>query len=79
MDLLSDLLLLEEFYGPRAAALFVDDLSRHHGADSLRRALRAGDLQSLHIRCGPDRGRVMLWLSCEGRKKARAYPRGKPI
>lgn len=69
--MLSDFLMLEEFFGRRAGALFIEDAARHYSEMSVKKAMLAGDVVGRRIVCGPDRGRLLLWLSHEGRKKAR--------
>lgn len=69
--MLSDFLMLEEFFGKRAGAQFFEDVSRHYDAASLKKALLSGDVVWRRITCGPDSGRLLLWLSQQGRKKAR--------
>jgi hypothetical protein len=68
--MLSDFLLLEAYYGSPAAALFFEDLSVQYGVPAIRRALRGGDLVAKRVLCGPDCGRLLLWLSEKGRTTA---------
>jgi len=69
--MLSDLLSLEEFFGKSDSALFMDDLSHHYELRQLQKCLLSGELVSKRVHCGPDQGRVLIWLSQAGRKKAR--------
>ncbi|MCC7305246.1 MAG: hypothetical protein IT558_03190 [Alphaproteobacteria bacterium] len=68
--MLADFLLLENYYGSPAAALYFEDLSRHYGIPAIRKALRAGDLVVKRILCGPDCGRLVFRLSEQGRLNA---------
>jgi hypothetical protein len=67
--MLSDLYLIETFYGPSEMGLFFEDLARMHGLYALARALMAGDIM-LHIPChAQNAGRALVLLTPHGRTK----------
>lgn len=68
--MLSDLLMLEAYYGSPGAAQFFEDLSRRYGPAIVRKALEAGEITGRRIHCGPDCGRQMFWLTDKGRAQA---------
>lgn len=68
--MLQDFLTLESFYGLGGGALFLDEVTRRYGAESVRLALESGDLLQRMICVGPDCGRCLCWLSEEGRRRA---------
>lgn len=68
--MLSDLLLLEIYYGSNESALFFEDLSKSYGLQTIHRAFRSGHITGRRIACGPDCGRRLFWLTEEGRAAA---------
>jgi hypothetical protein len=68
--MLSDLLLLEMYYGSGSAALFFEDVSLRYGAPVLQKALRAGELATRQVLLGPDAGRWLITLTDKGRTGA---------
>jgi hypothetical protein len=70
--MLSDFLMLEAFYGPPSAALFLEELSKRYGLPAIRKALRAGEIVAKPVLCGPDCGRWLLGLTDKGRAAAHA-------
>ena len=68
--MLSDFLLLEEYYETPQTAMFYEDLSRRYGAESLCKAIEAGYLVCKKVKCAQQR-KIMFWLSESGRLKAR--------
>ncbi len=65
--MLSDLLLLEIYYGSGAAALYFEDLSERYGASAIRRAMRKGEIMARQVLLGPDSGRWLVALTDKGR------------
>lgn len=68
--MLSDFLTLEVYFGSQNAALYFEDLSKRHGRKNVQHAIRNGDLNFRKLDCGPERGRILTWLSEQGRTKA---------
>ncbi len=68
--MLSDLMLLEIYYGSGAAALFFEDISERYGVPVIRRAIRAGELAMRKVLLGPDAGRWIVTLTDKGRNGA---------
>ena len=68
--MLSDFLMLEAFYGPPAAGLFLEDLSLRYGIPAVKKALRAGEIIARPVLCGPDCGRWLMGLTDKGRAAA---------
>jgi hypothetical protein len=68
--MLSDLLLLEIYYGSGEAALFFEEISARYGIPAIQKALHAGDLALRQVFLGPDSGRWIVTLSKHGRKRA---------
>ncbi len=68
--IVSDFYMLESFYGAPHAVQFYEDIARQYGVEPVRQAIRAGDVAFKKISCGPNAGRLLLWLSEQGRSKA---------
>jgi hypothetical protein len=68
--MLSDFLTLEAYFGSTESALYFEDLSRRYSFAQIWRAVRAGDLVCCAPKIGPDQGRLLTWLSEQGRQKA---------
>ena len=65
--MLYDFMMLETYYGPSDAALYLEELSLRYGIPAIQKALAAGDLVAKRILCGPNRHRTLFWLSEKGR------------
>jgi hypothetical protein len=70
--MLSDFLTLEAYFGSPESALYFEDLSKRYGPVRIWQAVKEGDLICRTPKIGPDQGRLMAWLSDQGRKKALA-------
>lgn len=68
--MLSDLLILESYYGHPACAQFFDDVTRQYGTRAVRQALRDGDIAARPVLVGPDSGRLLVELTEKGREAA---------
>lgn len=68
--ILSDFLTLESYFSHEESARFFEDISHRYGDRALRNAIAAGDLMCRVVRLGPDSGRLMVWLTDQGRKRA---------
>ncbi len=68
--MLSDLLILELYYDHPACAQFFEDVARKYGVETVRKALRAGDIIARPVVVGPDSGRMLLGLTDKGRQTA---------
>jgi hypothetical protein len=68
--MLSDLLILELYYDHPACAFFFEDMTRQYGVETVRKALRAGNIIARPIVVGPDSGRILLGLTDKGRQAA---------
>jgi len=68
--MLYDFMILEIYYGPTAASLYLEELSLRYGLPAIQKALTAGDVILKRIACGPDCGRIIVWLSEKGRARA---------
>ena len=68
--MLSDLLILEAYYGHPSCAMFFEELSCKYGVDAIRRALEAGDITARPVVVGPDSGRLLVGLTDKGRQTA---------
>jgi hypothetical protein len=66
--MLSDLLILEAYYGHPSCAVFFEELTRKYGVETVRRALRAGDITARTVMMGPDTGRLLVGLTDRGRE-----------
>ncbi len=64
--MLSDLMLLEIYYGSGAAALYLEELSLRYGAPAIQKAMRAGEIITRKILLGPDCGRLLVALTDKG-------------
>ena len=71
--MISDFLLLEMYYGPADAAQYFEEVVHKHGMASIEKARACGHIVMREISVGPDRGRVMCWLSEVGREKASQF------
>ncbi len=65
--MLSDLMLLEIYYGSGSAALFFEDISERYGTPVIQKALRRGELALRQVLLGPDAGRWLVTLTDKGR------------
>ena len=70
--MLSDFLTLEVYFGDHNAALYFEDLVKKYGKTRIQKAVERGDIHCRTIMDGPDRGRVLAWLSQQGRNEASA-------
>lgn len=68
--MLHDFFLIEAYFGAPEAAMAQEDMIRRYGPQTVRNALEKGYLCSREIFCGPLRGKVLHWLSDEGRRAA---------
>lgn len=68
--MLSDFLTLEAYFGSFESALYFEDLSKRYGLERVMEAVRAGDVICAAPHIGPDQGRILTWLSPQGRAKA---------
>lgn len=68
--MLYDFFLIELYYGTLESAQAQEDLVRRYGADKVENAISRGYLHSREIFFGPMRGKILCWLSDEGRQKA---------
>lgn len=71
--MIHDFLLLEMYYGPADSAQYLEDVVLRHGKASLEKARACGHVVMRTISVGPDRGRMMCWLSDLGRDKASQF------
>lgn len=70
--MLFDFLLLEIYYDAPETARFYEELTHKYGGAAVVRALGAGYVASRRVLLGPDRGRLVVWLTEKGRSEARA-------
>lgn len=68
--MLSDFLTLEAYFGSSESALYFEDLSKRYDSLRIWNAVREGDLICRRIGFGPHQGRILTWLSDQGRAKA---------
>jgi hypothetical protein len=68
--MLSDLLILEIYYGHPSCAQFFEDMARKYGLEAMRKALRAGEITVRPVALGPDSGRMLVGLTDKGRQAA---------
>lgn len=68
--MLSDLLILEIYYGHPACGQFFEDITRRYGVEAVRKALRAGEIAARPVIVGPDSGRLLVGLTDKGREAA---------
>lgn len=68
--MLSDLYVLETFYGAPESAQFFTDLAKRYGLDSLENCLKNGDVEGRPVNIGPDKGKNLIVLTEQGRQKA---------
>ena len=68
--MLSDLLILEHYYGHPSCALFFEELARKYGVETIRKAMKAGDITARTVMVGPDAGRMLVGLTDKGRRGA---------
>lgn len=68
--MLSDLLLLEIYYGSGAAALYFEEISERYGIPVIQKALRKGEVMARQVLLGPDSGRWLVALTDKGRAHA---------
>lgn len=68
--MLSDLLILEIYYGHPSCAQFFEDMARKYGIETIKKALRAGEITARPVVVGPDSGRLLLGLTDKGRQAA---------
>lgn len=63
---------VEEFFGYQGAAQPIEHLARYFPVAAIKDAIKAGDLHAHVIdSCCGECGRVMVWLSDQGKEKAR--------
>ncbi len=65
--MLKDFVALENLFGRRDAAMFVEDVLEHYSEHDLNTAINDGYLVYHCICIGPDCGRYVCWLSEAGR------------
>jgi hypothetical protein len=68
--MLSDLLLLEIYYGSGSAALYFEEMSERYGIPAIQKALRKGEVITRKVLLGPDTGRWLVTLTDKGRLNA---------
>ena len=68
--MLSDLLILEHYYGHPSCAVFFEELAGKYGVETIRRALKAGHITARTVMVGPDAGRLLVGLTDPGRRRA---------
>lgn len=73
ITMIHDFLLLEMYYGQVESALYIEDVIKNHGKASLDNAQKCGHIIARNITIGPDKGRIMCWLSDIGRQKAQNF------
>jgi hypothetical protein len=71
--MLYDFLLLEIYYGAPDTARFYEELSQRYGGAVVAGALGAGYVACRRVLIGPDRGRLLVWLTDKGRHLAHAH------
>lgn len=67
--MLNDFFMIEIYFGTPESAMLQDDMIRRYGTEPVKRAVERGYLCSREIFCGPLRGKVLHWLSEEGRRE----------
>ena len=65
--MLRDFYMLEDLFGADSAGVYLDEVLEHYAEEELRMAFETGYLQGRVICIGPDCGRVLCWLSHDGR------------
>ena len=68
--MLSDFLTLEVYFGSENAALYFEELAEKNEKTRIEKAIEKGDLKCRTITFGPDRGRILTWLTEQGRQNA---------
>ncbi|HRQ60245.1 MAG TPA: hypothetical protein PLO23_01825 [Alphaproteobacteria bacterium] len=68
--MLHDFFLIEAYFGRPEAAMAQEDMIRRYGYGAVKTAVEKGYLCSREIFCGPLRGRILHWLSEDGRQMA---------
>lgn len=68
--MIHDFLLLEMYYGQTDSAQYIEEIVKRHGAEKLEKAKACGHIITKKMPFGPDKGRIMCWLSEQGRAKA---------
>ncbi len=76
--MLRDFLLLELYYGSVDSAQYLEDVVHRYGKESLEKARVCGDVVMRKMLLGPDRGRMVCWLSELGRDKATQFMTSLP-
>lgn len=66
--MLNDLFMIELYFGTPESAMAQEDMIRRYGYAPVCRALEKGYLYRREIFCGPLRGKILCWLSEEGRR-----------
>lgn len=72
--MLSDFLLLEEYFEGPETARFYEELYQTYGPAALQRAVMAGYLKLFSIKCGAEKGRLVARLTRAGRAFAAQNP-----
>lgn len=67
--MLNDFFTIELYFGSPESAQVQEDLIRRYGYKPVREAIDKGYLNAREIFCGPMRGKILCWLSEEGRKQ----------
>lgn len=70
--MLSDFLLLENYFGEPDSVQAIEDVVKHYGIENVREAVRSGHLSIRTVFLAPGRGRTLCRLSETGRKVAQA-------
>lgn len=68
--ILSDFLTLEVYFANEDSAQFFEEACAKYGVAPIKKCIAAGEIICKKIHIGPDRGRLMVWLSDKGRSKA---------
>lgn len=68
--MLNDFLLLEMYFGEPEAACFIEETMKRYGAVKVKTAIKHGYLEHKIIKFGPNRGKIICWLTREGREQA---------
>lgn len=68
--MLSDFLLLEEYFEGPETAQFYEDISKKYGVEAIQKAIAAGHIVHKKIMCSRVCQDRLLWLSDKGRNVA---------
>ncbi|MCD8498027.1 MAG: hypothetical protein LRZ85_08110 [Alphaproteobacteria bacterium] len=73
--MLNDFFMIEAYFGSPESAMLQEDMIRRYGYEPVAKALESGYLHSREIFMGPMRGKILCWLSDEGRQNMGAVYR----